>query len=75
MPRIKRRLPSAEYQELRKSASEHNERGDCMVKALALLTDLPYATVRQALLDAGRKPRGGTNWWVAKRALKPLASA
>jgi hypothetical protein len=72
MPRIKRVLPSAEFEGLRRVASDNNEKGDCAVKALVLLTGLPYAQVNQALIEGGRKPRRGTQWWVMDRGLEIL---
>jgi hypothetical protein len=48
------------------------ERADCMVKALAILTGLPYSTVLEALNEQGRKPRRGTHWHTTHRALRTL---
>jgi hypothetical protein len=69
MPRIKKIEHTPAYSNLRQVTSAHNERGDCAVKALSLLTGVPYDQMLRALNAAGRKPRSGTPWVAMERAL------
>lgn len=62
MPKIKNIPASSEYVAAVTNTQEHRERNDCMVKALTILTGLPYATVHAALTAAGRKQGEGTYW-------------
>jgi hypothetical protein len=72
MPRIKTLGWSQEFKSLDETTKAHGEDGDCVVKALTLLTGLPYAQVLEALTAAGRKPRKGTPWVVTAKALNIL---
>lgn len=60
------------YAALAVEATSVNESNDCVPKAIAILSGLPYATVRAAFAEAGRKDRKGTSNEVRDAALKAL---
>jgi hypothetical protein len=53
-------------------AFAHNERRDCSVKALALVTGVPYKVAHKALREAGRKARKGATWEMQRKAASSL---
>lgn len=53
---------SDEYQELSRKTAEHNERGDCCVKMIALACGVNYETAHEACESAGRKRRQGMSF-------------
>jgi hypothetical protein len=60
------------YQGLRTEAKKIGETNDCGVKALAVITGLPYEVCHQTLKSLGRKDRKGTFNWQMWKALDIL---
>jgi hypothetical protein len=57
------------YQGLKSEARKLGEKNDCGVKALAVITGLPYETCHQTLKSFGRKDRSGTFHFQMNKAL------
>lgn len=72
MPRLTRKPVPTAFNDLRAEASALGENNDCSVKAVAILTGLPYAKVHAAFAAAGRVARKGTPHAVTDRALAAL---
>ena len=60
------------FKALQNESWKKNERNDCVVKALAIVCDLPYDVVHSALAKHGRKNCQVTRRWVTTAALKEL---
>ena len=60
------------YDVLNKEATKLNEKRDCAVKALALVSGTHYAVVRDMLGKLGRKRGGSTPKWMTYKALRTL---
>ena len=54
------------------AAEELNETNDCVVRALAVATEIPYKEMHEYLAACGRKPRDGAPPWLYHKALKDL---
>jgi hypothetical protein len=54
------------------AAKELNETNDCVVRALAVATEIPYKEMHEYLAACGRKPRDGVPPWLYHKALKDL---
>lgn len=68
MPRIKKREPSKLYLDHQERAQATGDKNDCAVKALAVVTGLPYEQVQRALEQAGRSKKDGTFQWQMEQA-------
>jgi len=60
------------YHSIQAESSSMNERNDCAVVAISIVTGVPYKEVHVALKDAGRKNREGTYQHESKRAIEAL---
>lgn len=58
-----------------RSSFLHQERGDCVVRAIAFATGVSYDAVHAELEAAGRYPRCGTYWPDALKAVSALGYA
>lgn len=72
MPRIQKTALSPEFSALISESNAHNEKDDCSVKAVALITGRPYAEVHAVFAACGRKTRRGTPLTVSLDALEEL---
>lgn len=70
--RIKYKEPSELMRKMSRESYALGEANDCSVKSLAILTELPYETVRDAFTKAGRSPGDGTFVFETIRAAKLL---
>lgn len=68
MPRIKRRPLSPAFFDHEQARIATGDRNDCGVKALSVITGLPYEQCQKALDEAGRKRKGGTFQWQMEQA-------
>ena len=53
-------MPTQEFESIRAESRTFGETNDCSVKAVTLLTSLPYAEVHAAFKACGRQDRNGT---------------
>lgn len=53
-------------------AERHGESNDCAVRAIAILTGLPYYQVLKAFRQAGCQPREGSYPWEIRTAIQSL---
>lgn len=63
---------SSEFKAIDKASDEMNETNDCAVKAVSLVTELPYKRVHAVYAKHGRKPRRGVKQAVTLAVLKEL---
>lgn len=63
---------SREFESVALSSQRHGEHNDCSVKAVTILTGLPYATVHAAFKRAGRRDRSGTYTSTTMKAIELL---
>jgi hypothetical protein len=57
------------FEELMQRSESVNEKNDCVVKALSILTDYDYDDVRYVLGLCGRKPKRGCDFRVTSKAI------
>lgn len=72
MARIDRRSKTEQFQILEAESDRLNERADCSVKAVAIVTGISYKEAHAAMKAVGRKDRQGTRNWQTHDALKAL---
>lgn len=60
------------YSELRKEANELNEKNDCSVRAVAIVSGLPYKEVHALFAKHGRRRRKGTPSHITRTVLRVL---
>lgn len=72
MPKIKRHPPSKLWHEHERERLAASEKNDCSVKALSVVTGLPYSQCKAALDEAGRKPKDGAYHWQMEKAAELL---
>lgn len=72
MARIKATTLTVEYQTVRLAQAQANEKNDCTVKAVALLTGATYATAHAAMARFGRQPGKGASNFSTERAIMAL---
>lgn len=58
------------YTTLKESSEFYKEANDCTVKALAVVTDLPYAKAWNLMAQQGRRSRKGATMTMVLKALK-----
>lgn len=62
----------AEYIALNAASRAYNERRDCAVIAIAVVTDTPYPKVHELCKKHGRRNRCGTHWHIIDKVLADL---
>lgn len=70
MPALKKTDRPAAFNDLTKASAEVKETNDCAVKAVAIVTRLPYTEVHAAFAKHGRKTRQGTPTSVTQKVLE-----
>lgn len=60
------------FAKLNLESEARNERADCTVKAVALVTGLTYSECHEALADVGRKNRQGLPYHFTRKAIQGL---
>ena len=60
------------YKGVCKDSAEAEEKNDCTIKALTIVTGKPYGECRTALMNHGKRRRQGCAVPVQKKALKEL---
>lgn len=60
------------YEQVEADSDAHNERNDCAVKAIALVSNTPYMEVWKRLRRHGRRRRGTTKWIMTDAVLAEL---
>jgi hypothetical protein len=63
---------SRAFVEVSDQAKSIGERNDCSIRAITLVTGLPYETVLKEATRLGRKKGAGTPPWISKRTLENL---
>lgn len=62
----------ADYKAIESESRSRNEHNDCAVRAVAIVTGLPYSQVHKVFADNGRKYRKGTPRDVTWKAIDAL---
>lgn len=60
------------FEELHKRSKEKLERGDCTVKAVAVVCGVLYDVAHKAMAEAGRPLRGRSDWEMPHNAIRSL---
>jgi hypothetical protein len=60
------------YADIKRQTEAHGERHDCIVRAVACVTDTPYDAALALCTRLGRKPRSGCSLLVAEFAIREL---
>lgn len=61
--------PAFDFEFLQAAAVAFNERNDCSVKAVCLVTDRPYPEIHEMFRKLGRRKRCGTPWHITTGVL------
>ena len=60
------------FEELHQRSKEKKERGDCTVKAVAVVCGVIYDVAHKAMAEAGRPLRGRSDWEMPHNAIRSL---